>query len=193
MLSKREVLRIFKDAGVLQSGHFQLSSDLHSNKYLQCAKVFQYPRYAKVLAEELARRFKKERVDLVIGPALGGIILSYEVARSLRKARALFAEREKEKMSLRRGFKIEKGEKALVVEDVITTGGSVKEVIELVKRLGGEVIGVGALVDRSGKRINFGLRTETLLKIRIENYQKEVCPLCKKDTPLLKPGSRENR
>lgn len=193
MLSKREVLRIFKDAGVLQSGHFQLSSGLHSNRYLQCAKVFQYPRYAKVLAEELARRFKKERVDLVIGPALGGVILSYEVARSLRKARALFAEREKEKMSLRRGFKIEKGEKALVVEDVITTGGSVKEVIELVKRLGGEVIGVGALVERSGKRINFGLRTETLLKIRIENYQKEVCPLCKKDTPLLKPGSRENR
>lgn len=193
MLSKREVLRIFKDTGVLQSGHFQLSSGLHSNKYLQCAKVFQYPRYAKVLAEELARRFKKERVDLVIGPALGGIILSYEVARSLRKARALFAEREKEKMCLRRGFKIEKGEKALVVEDVITTGGSVKEVIELVKELGGEVIGAGALVDRSGKRINFGVKTKTLLKIRVENYKKEDCPLCKKDTPLLKPGSRENR
>jgi len=191
MLSKREVLKIFKDADVLQSGHFQLSSGLHSNKYLQCAKVFQYPRYAKVLAEELARRFKKERVDLVIGPALGGIILSYEVARSLRKARALFAEREKEKMSLRRGFKIEKGEKALVVEDVITTGGSVKEVIELVKELGGEVIGVGALVDRSGKRIDFGVKTKTLLKIRVENYKKEDCPLCKKDIPLLKPGGKD--
>ena len=190
MLSKREVLKIFKDTGVLESGHFQLSSGLHSNKYLQCAKVFQYPRYAKVLAAELAQRFKKERVDLVIGPALGGVILSYEVARSLRKARALFAEREKEKMCLRRGFKIEKGEKALVVEDVITTGGSVKEVIELVKELGGEVIGVSALVDRSEKRINFGVKTKTLLKIRVENYKKEDCPLCKKDIPLLKPGSR---
>lgn len=181
---------LLKTEGLLR-GHFLLSSGLHSPQYLQCALVLQHPKRASYLGKELAKKFNKEDVEVVIGPALGGIIIAYEVARAL-ETKALFTERVSDKMQLRRGFKINQGEKVLVVEDVITTGSSVREVIELVKDLGGVVIGVGALIDRSHGKVNLGVPLKTLASLNIETYSKETCPLCRQGIPLIKPGSRES-
>jgi len=170
-------------------GHFLLSSGLHSPDYLQVAKVFQYPEYATLLSRELALRFKKEKIDLVIGPAIGGILLSFEMGKIL-KVKTIFAEREEGKMRLRRGFSIQKGEKCLVVEDVITTGASTKEVIDLVKRSKADVVGIAAIIERSKEPIDFKARKEVLLRIPLITYSEKNCPLCKKKAPLIKPGSR---
>lgn len=179
---------LLKTEGLLR-GHFLLSSGLHSSQYLQCALVLQHPKRATHLGKELAKKFSGEKIDVVIGPALGGIIIAYEVARALG-IKALFAERVEEKMQLRRGFKINQGERVLVVEDVITTGGSVQEVIELVRGLGGIVIGVGALIDRRQGKVNLGVPLKTLASLNIETYSKESCPLCRQGLPLVKPGSK---
>ncbi len=179
---------LLKTEGLLR-GHFLLSSGLHSPQYLQCALVLQHPKRATYLGKELSKKFSEEKVDVVIGPALGGIIIAYEVARALG-IKALFAERAEEKMQLRRGFKINQGERVLVVEDVITTGSSVQEVIELVKELGGIVVGVGVLIDRSHGRVNLGVPLKTLASLNIETYPKESCPLCRQGLPLVKPGSK---
>ncbi|AAM24740.1 orotate phosphoribosyltransferase [Caldanaerobacter subterraneus subsp. tengcongensis MB4] len=189
-MEKEKVLEIFEKLEVINKGHFLLSSGKHSDTYLQCAKIFQYPNYSEIFSRELAEKFKGYRIDVVIGPAIGGIILAYEVARQIG-VRALFAEREDNVMKLRRGFEISKGERVLVVEDVVTTGGSVKEVIELVRSLGGEVIGVGTIVDRSDGKIDFGVPFESIVKLQIKTYEKEECPLCKEGIPLVKPGSRK--
>ncbi|HHV72223.1 MAG TPA: orotate phosphoribosyltransferase [Clostridia bacterium] len=190
MLSRKRVLSIFQETGVLQEGHFLLTSGLHSAYYLQCAQVLQYPEYTEELCRGIVEAFKDANIDLVIGPALGGVLLSYEVGKQL-KIRSIFAEREAGKMTLRRGFKIDPGQKVLVVEDVITTGGSVKEVIDLVEQSGGEVVGVGLLVDRSGGKVDFGVPTHALIKLDIETYSPETCPLCKQGAiPAIKPGSR---
>lgn len=191
VLTEDEVLKIFQDKGALLAGHFELTSGLHSGKYLQCAIVLQYPELAEKLCKELADRFKQgsQPIELVISPAIGGIIVGQEVARTLG-ARAIFCERKEGEMRLRRGFQVDKGQRVLVVEDVITTGGSVREVIDLVKKAGGEVVGVGALVDRSGKEIDFGVRTVALLTLDIPNYKPSACTLCKKGFPLVKPGSK---
>ena len=191
VLTEKEVLKIFRDKGALLTGHFELTSGLHSVKYLQCAIVLQYPELAALLCGELAGRFGKEsgKVDLVISPAIGGIVVGQEVARAL-KARAIFCERQGGKMCLRRGFRIARGQRVLVVEDVITTGGSVMEVIDLAREAGGEVVGIGALVDRSSQEIDFGVKKVTLLTLDISNYRPPRCPLCKKGVPLVKPGSR---
>lgn len=189
-MTEKDVLKIFDKYNALLSGHFKLSSGLHSEKYLQCALVLQYPDVAEKLSKALAERFSKEKVDLVIGPALGGITLAYEVARAF-KVRGLFTERQEGKMVLRRGFSINKGEKVLVVEDVITTGGSTKEVIEVVKSLGGIVVGVGSIVDRSDNPVDFGARFESLAKIKVDMFEENSCPLCKKSIPVTKPGSRK--
>ncbi|MCD6093718.1 MAG: orotate phosphoribosyltransferase [Candidatus Omnitrophica bacterium] len=189
-MSEEEILQIFQRCGALLEGHFELSSGLHSNKYLQCALVLQYPKYAFLLAEALAQRFSQQKIDVVIGPALGGIIIAYEVAKFLN-ARALFAEREQGKMALRRGFEINEGEKVLIIEDVITTGGSVKELIDLLRERKGEVAGLGAIVDRrpqpSDKQ---SFQYEYLLKLRIKTFSPSDCPLCKQNIPLVKPGSK---
>lgn len=179
---------LLKTEGLLR-GHFLLSSGLHSPQYLQCALVLQHPKRATHLGKELAKKFSEEKIDVVIGPALGGIIIAYEVARALG-IKALFAERVEEKMQLRRGFKINQGERVLVVEDVITTGGSVQEVIELIRGLGGIVIGVGTLIDRSQGKVNLGVPLKTLASLNIETYSKESCPLCRQGLPLVKPGSK---
>jgi len=184
------IISLLLKTGGLLRGHFLLSSGLHSPQYLQCALVLQHPKRAAYLAQELAKKFRKEDVDVVIGPALGGIIIAYEMARAL-ETRALFAERVEEKMELRRGFKINPGERVLVVEDVITTGGSAKEVIDLVKELGGVVVGVGALIDRSQGKTNLGVPLKTLANLNIETYPKETCPLCRQGIPLVKPGSKK--
>jgi len=189
-MTEKKVLDIFESKKALLTGHFKLSSGLHSEKYLQCALVLQYPDVAERLAKALAAKFPKVKIDIVIGPALGGITLAYEVARATG-ARGIFTERRDGKMILRRGFSIKNGEKALVVEDVVTTGGSTKEVIEVIKASGGIVVGVGSIIDRSGDKIDFGVPFESLAKINIETFSGADCPLCKKNIPVTKPGSRE--
>ncbi len=188
-MNREEILKILEDAGVLLKGHFLLTSGRHSQKYLQCAKLFQYPEYSRVITNELIKQFKNEKIDLVVGPAVGGIILAYEAARQLN-VKNIFMERENGKMTLRRGFEIQEGMKILVVEDVVTTGGSVKEVIDVIKDNGGIVIGVGSIVDRSTGNRKFEEELKSVIKFDIETYSPDECPLCKEGTPAVKPGSR---
>jgi orotate phosphoribosyltransferase len=189
-LTKEEVLNLFKETGALLEGHFRLTSGLHSPQYFQCAKVLQYPQHAQKLCWEIAINFMSEKVNVVIGPALGGIIVAQEVAR-LMSCRAIFAEREEGKMTLRRGFEIKPGERVLVVEDVVTTGGSISEVIELVKNAEAQLIGVGFLVDRSQNRIIFDVPKFSVIEMAVVTYPPDECPLCKKGIPIVKPGSRK--
>ncbi|MBS4031098.1 MAG: orotate phosphoribosyltransferase [Clostridiales bacterium] len=192
MIGREDILAIFAQTGVLLEGHFQLTSGKHSGRYLQCARVFQYPEHAETLCKSLAERFAAETTDLCIGPALGGVIIAYETARNLG-VRGLFAERDKEgAMTLRRGFTIERGERVLVLEDVVTTGGSVREVIELVKEWGGDVVGVGTIVDRSGGTADFGVPYASLIQVDVETYDPDDCPLCLAGSPAVKPGSRKS-
>ncbi|MEW5766579.1 MAG: dihydroorotate dehydrogenase [bacterium] len=186
--SREIIYRTLVEREALLEGHFWLSSGRHSGRYFQAALILQDPSLASIWCTKLARKFKGEKIDLVIGPALGGVIVAQEVAKSLG-VRAIFTERVSGKMQLRRGFRINPQERVLVVEDVITTGGSVKEVIELVKQTKAEVVGVGALVDRSGG-IELGFHPESLLQVEIETYAPDSCPLCQKDLPLVKPGSK---
>ncbi|MGB9839568.1 orotate phosphoribosyltransferase [Thermovenabulum sp.] len=180
----------FAQLGAIKKGHFLLSSGKHSDTYIQCAKIFEYPLEAQNIVNILAQKLYGQKVDTVIGPAIGGITVAYEMARALG-VRAIFAEREKGIFTLRRGFEIKEKEKLLVVEDVITTGGSAREVIDLVRNLKGEVIGVASLVDRSKEKDIFDLPFYSLVKIDLEIYDEEDCPLCKKGIPYVKPGSRE--
>ncbi len=185
-----DTLSIFKRKKALLEGHFLLSSGKHSQKYLQCAKVLEDPRLSAKLCRELAKKFRGKKVDAVVGPALGGITLAYELARALG-ARALFAERVKGKMSLRRGFTLSAGERVLIAEDVITTGGSVKEVIKAIKPFAVKFVGVGALIDRSKGNSVFGeIPLKSLKKVKVQTYRPSECPLCKKHIALVKPGSR---
>ncbi len=189
-MTREEILKLFSDTGVLKTGHFLLTSGRHSDKYLQCAQLLQYPKATEQVCSELAGHFQDMNIQTVIGPAMGGIILSYEMGRQL-DVRSIFAEREDGKMALRRGFAVKPSERVLVVEDVVTTGGSVKEVISLIKELGGEVAVVAALVDRSGKKVDFGVPAYYLLDLEVKSYIPEECPLCKKGLPITKPGSRK--
>lgn len=176
--------------GVLQKGHFLLSSGLHSNAYLQCAKILQYPQYAQELGLAIAEFYDRDEVDVVIGPALGGVILAHEVARALG-CPALFAERADGIMQLRRGFKLEKGQRVLIVEDVVTTGGSVMEVADLVEKEGAKVMGIASIVDRSNNQNVFPYPFTSLIKIEVELFSAQECPLCQQGEPLIKPGSRQ--
>lgn len=189
MIGKQKMNEILEKTGVLQTGHFLLTSGKHSNKYMQCAKIFQHPEISAQISKDLAEKFEGYEVDIVIGPAVGGIILAYEVARQM-EVRALFAERENGKMTLRRGFEIKAGSRVLVVEDVITTGGSVREVVELVREVGAEVVGVAGVVDRSGGKNLFDVPFKSAIKVDIETFEPEECPLCKAGSTAIKPGSR---
>jgi orotate phosphoribosyltransferase len=192
VINTEEVMRKFEEAGAIQKGHFKLTSGVHSDIYIQCAQVMQYPEFMNNLCSELGKKFRGDDVDVIVGPAVGAIIMAHVMARILGPwVRAIFTERENGKMTLRRSFKIKKGEKVLVVEDVTTTGSSVKEVIDIVKERQGKVVGVGALIDRSGGKIDFGVNTQSLLTLDIKTYLPEVCPLCKKGIPAVKPGSRD--
>lgn len=189
-MTEEEVLLILKETGALLKGHFQLSSGLHGSEYVQMALVLSYPAYASKLGEALAQRFADKKIDLVVGPALGGIILSYEAGRSLG-IRAIFAERENGGFKLRRGFHVRGGESVLVVEDVTTTGGSAFEVVTLIKELGGVVAGVGSLIDRSVENSQLlALNHQALIHLPLKAYRQEECPLCKEGIPIEKPGSR---
>lgn len=185
-----DILKTFTDCGALLEGHFILSSGLHSNRYLQCAKVLQYPDIASMLGEEIAETFSTTPIDLIVGPAMGGVIIAHEVGRAL-STRTIFSERDNGKMTLRRGFKVETGEKAIVVEDVITTGGSAKEVVEMLVGKGVDVVAVASIIDRSGGAADFGVPFHPLAKIDVETYKPEECPLCASGSQAEKPGSRD--
>lgn len=189
------MLTIFKESGALLEGHFQLTSGLHSNQYFQCAKVLQYPRYCELLCKGIAEHFAGMNVDVVVAPALGGIVVGQEVGRQLG-ARTIFAERKDNVMQLRRGFEIKKGERVLACEDVITTGGSVAEVISIARKAGGTVVGGAAIVDRSNGRVKLPLDAGgvqySMLQMDVVAHKPEECPLCARGLPVVKPGSRGN-
>lgn len=181
-----EIVKLLKERGAILNGHFLLSSGRHSGRYIQMAKIFQYPDDASFLGHSLAGCFLDKKVDIVLSPALGGITIGYEVARHLKK-RAIFGERRDGKMGLFRGFEIKKDEDVLIVEDVLTTGKTIKEMIELVAESKAHVVGIGVVVDRSMK---YELDVKSLIKLNIETYAPPLCPLCKKGIPFVKPGSR---
>lgn len=187
----QELIEVFKERGALLEGHFRLTSGLHSNRYVQCARVLMYPDLAEELGQKIAEKFRHLDPEVVVGPAIGGIIVAQEVGRALG-VKAIFTEREEGKMTLRRGFEIKKGERVLVVEDVVTTGGSTKEVINVVEENGGVVVGVGSLVDRHRGELDFGVPFHPLLKLDIETYPPDDCPLCREGLPVVKPGSRKD-
>jgi len=184
-----EVARLYESKGALLRGHFRLSSGLHSGVYLQSALILQYPDEARRLGADLADRLRHVAAETVVAPALGGILVAHEVARALG-VRGLFTEREEGRMTLRRGFSLGAEERCLVVEDVVTTGGSTREVIACVEATGARVVGVGALVDRSGGQARFDQPFEALLRLSVPNYKPEDCPMCREGRPLVKPGSR---
>src|SRR3989454_7174623 len=188
-LTERETLQRYEKRGALLRGHFRLTSGLHSDIYLQSALVLQHPEDAAALAESLAATFRGDRVHTVLAPAIGGILVAHEVARALG-VRALFTERENGEMRLRRGFTLSPGERCLVVEDVITTGGSTREVVQCVEAHGGAVVGVGCLVDRSGGAAAFDVKRAALATVAATTWPPESCPLCKTGGQAVKPGSR---
>jgi orotate phosphoribosyltransferase len=186
-MQEQAVKQLLIDTGAILEGHFLLTSGLHGTLYIEKFQVLQWPQHTTMLCEALADRFKDERIEVVVGPVTGGIILAHEVGKKLG-TRAIFTEREQGKMTLRRGFSIKPGERVLVVEDIVTTGGSVHEVIDVVKELGGELVAVGLLVDRSQGKASFGVRTEALLHLDLPVYKPEECPLCAQRMALTKRG-----
>ena len=190
MADQSAILETFREAGALLEGHFLLSSGMHSPVYLQCALVLQDPRRAERLCGQLAKAVSAGCAQTVIGPAIGGIVVAQELARALG-TRAIFAERENGCMTLRRGFAVQPAEKVLLAEDVVTTGGSLREVQQMVTAAGAEVVGVAALVDRtSGRDPGFGLPLAALVTLDVPAYPADQCPLCREGLPLVKPGSR---
>jgi len=189
MLSEQQVIDIFKTTGTFMEGHFRLTSGLHSNLYIEKFRLLERPQYTSALCQDIATRFNSQGVTVVVGPAMGGIIIAYEVARALG-VRAIFCEREDGRLTLRRGFHIEPSDRVLVVEDIVTTGGSVQEVLRVVEQSGATIVGVGLLVDRSGGEVTLGYPTEALLTMTVPTYTPDNCPLCAQGLPIIKPGSR---
>ncbi len=181
------VLDILKESGALLEGHFLLSSGRHSNRYCQCAKLLQYPDKSEVVLSVVTQKIKDIDFDVVVGPAMGGIIVAYEVGRQTGKP-AIFTERVDGKMELRRGFEITKGQKVIIAEDVVTTGKSSLETIEVLKELGAEVVGICCIVDRGSSTIDYPIYSS--INLAIESYDTSECPLCKDGIEYIKPGSR---
>lgn len=188
-MTDSEVLQLFRDTHALLDGHFLLRSGLHSRQYFQCALVLQHPRIAERLCSALAEKLKTRGAQSVISPAMGGLFIGHEVARALG-VRHIFVEKNAAgKLELRRSFQITRGEKMIVVEDVITKGGRVQEAMAIVRDHGGEVAGIGALVDRSEGKVDFGVPLESLLHLRIETFEPAACPMCRAGQSIVKPGS----
>lgn len=188
-MNQAEIRRILEATGAILSGHFILTSGSHSDTYIQCALVLQYPNYAQRLGAALAERFSGLGVECVLGPALGGIVVAHEVARALG-VRALFTERMDGVMKLRRGFSLSPGERVLVVEDVVTTGGSIKEAAAVAADSGAKITGFGTLIDRSGGKVCLNAPFEALMSVSAANWDPLECPLCRQGIPAVKPGSR---
>lgn len=193
-LDTATLLDALRETDALLEGHFILSSGLHSAQYVQCARLLAWPRRAGEVGRAIARRVQSEAIDVVVGPALGGILVAHEVASAL-DVRCLFAERSNGELALRRGFEIQPGERALICEDVVTTGGSARETAALVERLGGVVVGYAAIVDRSSSGDGSSMPgadrpLHALCRQPIETYAPESCPLCASGSPAIKPGSR---
>ena len=188
-MNSEEYIKIFKDSGALLDGHFILTSGRHSSSYFQCAKLLQYPKYLELFSKNIADHFNENEIDLVVSPAIGGIVLGTEVGRLLRK-RTVFAERVDGEMKLRRGFEIKTNEKILIVEDVITTGGSVKEVMSLVQSFGAAIIGVGVIVDRSSGSVVLHENQLSLASLEVKSYDSSDVPSELASIPVQKPGSR---
>ena len=189
-MQSEEVLEIFRRTGALLEGHFVLTSGLHSPRYLQCALVLQHPHEAEKLARAVAENFGGERVETVAAPAIGGIVIGYEVARALG-ARALWTEREGGQMTLRRGFTVRPGEAVLVVEDVVTTGGSTRETVEALRAAGARVVAAASIIDRSGGRAEVGVPRFALATLDVPALAPVACPACQRGEPAVKPGSRK--
>jgi len=185
-----EVIERFKRTGALLEGHFVLTSGLHSSRYLQCALVLQYPAEAAAFGCALAAKFQGQRIETVAAPAIGGIVIGHEVARALG-ARSIFTEREAGRMTLRRGFSVRAGEGVLVVEDVITTGGSTRETIEAIRAAGARVVGAASMIDRSGGRADVGVPRIALATLDVPALAPAACPACAQGIPAVKPGSRK--
>lgn len=189
-MTEQEIIRILEESGALLTGHFQLRSGLHSNRFFQAALLLQYPDKAETVCAFLAESFKGQKIDAVISPAVGGLIVGQEVARALG-CRAIFADKEDGQLVLKRGFSIKPGDKILVAEDVVTKGGRVQQTIDLVRSKGGDVVGVAVIVDRSGGDASFDVPLfKSALKLTLPTYQPEECPLCKEGKAIDRPGSK---
>jgi orotate phosphoribosyltransferase len=184
-----ELLDLFRRSGALLEGHFRLSSGLHSAGYLQCALVLAHPRHAETLGRGIADQIRELRPTVVLSPALGGVVIGHEVGRALG-IRAMFAERQDGELMLRRGFVLSETDRVLVVEDVLTTGGSTRETMQVATAVGGRVVGVAAIVDRSGGTAKFDVPFASLLNVDLQTYEPDRCPLCAQGLPVTKPGSR---
>ena len=189
-MNQNQILEIFKESGASLNGHFKLTSGLHSASYFQCAKVLQFPKHAETLSKMIVDYFADKKIETVISPAIGGIVVGQEAGRQMG-LKTIFSERQDGEMKLRRGFSLNKDEKVLVCEDVVTTGGSVFEVIELVKNLGAITVGVGFIVDRSNGKVNFGISQFSCMKMDVQAFQPEECQLCRDGVEIEKPGSRK--
>jgi orotate phosphoribosyltransferase len=188
MLSSDDLLDLFRKSGALLDGHFRLTSGLHSTGYLQCALVLQHPQYAEALGRAIGTRVADLNATVVLSPALGGIVIGHEVARALG-VRAVFAERQDGALVLRRGFMLGESDRVLVVEDVVTTGGSTRETMQVAVAAGGRVVGAASIVDRGGAG-SFDVPFRSLVSITLPTYEPERCPLCDQGMAVVKPGSR---
>jgi orotate phosphoribosyltransferase len=188
-MTREELLDLYRRSGALLEGHFRLTSGLHSPGYLQCALVLQHPQHAEALGRAIAERTRDLRATVVLSPALGGIVIGHEVARALG-VRAIFAERQDGVLTLRRGFVISESDRVLVVEDVVTTGGSTRETIQVAAAAGGPVVGAASIVNR-GTGVQLDMPYVALLELALPVYEPDKCPACAQGLPVVKPGSRQ--
>ncbi len=189
MFNEEQAIEFLEEYGAITKGHFELSSGKHSDTYLQCSTIFQYPDATNALTLKLAESFFDTEINVVLAPAVGGVVFGFALAQILC-CRAIFAERKEGKMCLRREFTIHKGEKVLIADDVVTTGSSIKEMIDVVESRGGEVVGIVCVVDRGEEKV-FNKHIISFAKVNVESYEKDDCPLCKQSVPIYSPGSRK--
>ncbi|MGC1687625.1 MAG: orotate phosphoribosyltransferase [Candidatus Acidiferrales bacterium] len=189
-MTRDELIKLLEEIGAIRQGHFELSSGRHSGTYIQCALVLQYPNHADELGRAIAEKFNDLDISCVVSPALGGLIIGHEVARALG-VRAIFVERDRSgQMTMRRGFELKPGERVLVVEDVWTTGGSTRESIGVAEQASGLVVAAGAIIDRSGGRLELNVSAQALLELDVPSYEPDDCPLCRAGSIAMRPGSR---
>lgn len=190
-MTEQKVLELMKELGALHRGHFQLSSGRHSDTYFQCARILQFPELARELGAALAEFFADETCDVVVSPALGGILIGHELARAVGR-RFVFAERKDGELMIRRGFELDPGEKVIICEDVVTRGTSLLEVVKVVEEAGGKVVGLTSIIDRTGGEVELPLPLHSLARVKVETWEADDCPLCRDGQPVTKPGSRGN-